>query len=209
MLIGLTGLYCAGKNHIAALLEKRGLPVLDVDKLGHIVIENQKEAVFARFGEDVKNPAGASAGSVNRRLLGAKVFGNADELSALEAIVHPEANRLTEVWAAAQNGKNCVINAALLHKSSLYGRLGCVILVGAPWIVRLIRAKRRDNLPLAVLIQRLSKQKHFTSQYLTGKADIYKVENPGIGNDPGKTGAKLERRIDEILSKIELAQKTL
>ena len=201
MLIGLTGLYCAGKNHVAAILKEHGLPVLDVDILGHTVIESQKEAVFRRFGEDLKNPDG----SVNRRLLGAKVFGKAGELSALEAIVHPSANSLTEEWVAAQNGKNCVINAALLHKSSVFGRLDCIIMVCAPAIVRLIRAKKRDNLPLTVLIQRLSKQKSFPSKYLSVKADIYRVGNPGIGNVPGKkrAGAKLERRIADILSKIE------
>jgi dephospho-CoA kinase len=37
-LIGLTGTYCAGKNHVASLLEQRRLPVLDLDKLGHEVI---------------------------------------------------------------------------------------------------------------------------------------------------------------------------
>jgi dephospho-CoA kinase len=198
MLIGLTGLYCAGKNHVAALLEARGLPVLDVDKLGHKVIENTKEAIFARFGEDVKNPDG----SVNRRLLGAKVFGKAGEMSALEAVVHPEANRLTEEWVAGQNGKNCVINAALLHKSSVFKSLDCIILVTAPWIVRLIRAKRRDKLPFVVLVQRLSNQKQFISQYSAGNADIYKVENPEIGCQ-GLAGKKTARRIDTVLAEIE------
>ena len=197
MLIGLTGLYCSGKNHIAMLLEKRGLPVLDVDKLGHTALENLKEAVFGHFGNDVRNPDG----SVNRRLLGEKVFGKNGELAALEAIVHPEANRLTKEWVEAQNGKNCVINAALLHKSLFFDRLGCIILVSAPWIVRLIRAKRRDNLPLTVLINRLSSQKQFNAQYFAGKADIYKVKNPGIG----KPEHRLECRIDAILASIDAA----
>jgi dephospho-CoA kinase len=197
MIIGLTGLYCAGKNHIAALLESRGLPVLDVDKLGHIAIENGKEAVFARFGEGLKNPEG----SVNRRLLGAKVFGRAGEMSDLEAIVHPEANRLTTEWVQGRNGGNCVINAALLHKSSVFKRLDCVILVGAPLIVRLIRAKKRDKLPFSVLLQRLSSQKQFISKYLAGNADIYKVENHGIGCR-GLAGTKTARRIDTVLTKI-------
>jgi dephospho-CoA kinase len=39
MIIGLTGKYCAGKNYIAVLLEARGLPVLDVDKLGYQTLE--------------------------------------------------------------------------------------------------------------------------------------------------------------------------
>jgi dephospho-CoA kinase len=122
-------------------------------------------------------------------------------MSALEALIHPEANRLTAERVEGQNGKNCAINAALLHRSSVFKMLDCVILVSAPLIVRLIRAKRRDKLPFAVLIRRMSSQKRFISQYLAGNADIYKVENPGIGC-PGKAGTKTARRIDKILTEM-------
>ena len=194
MLIGLTGLYCAGKNHVAAILQRRGLPVLDVDRLGYIAIENKKAAIYARFGNEMANPDG----SVNRRLLGTKVFGHEKEVADLEAIVHPEANRLTEEWIASQNGKNCVINAALLHRSSVFQQLDCIILVHAPLLLRLIRAKRRDNLPWAAIVQRFRSQRHFSAQYLSKNADIYRIENPGFG-------ANLESRIDAILSKLGLS----
>ena len=199
MLIGLAGLYCAGKNLVAAMLEQRGFAVLDVDKLGYAALENKKDAVFARFGGDARN----RDGSVNRRLLGERVFGREGELAALEAIVHPEANRLTLEWIAAQNGRPCAINAALLHKSAVFGRLDAVILVSAPWLVRLIRAKRRDKLPWGALLRRFASQKHFAAQYLAGNADIYRVENPGTDR------TKLERRLDAILSGMGLEIKAM
>jgi dephospho-CoA kinase len=108
--------------------------------------------------------------------------------------VHAEANRLSLEWIAAHNGKPCVINAALIHKSAVFDRLDGIILVSAPWLVRLIRAKQRDKLPWAVLLRRFSSQKQFAAQYLAGNADIYKVENPGTNR------AKLECRLDVILS---------
>jgi len=203
MLIGLTGKYCAGKNHAAAILEKRGLPVLDVDKLGHAALENKKDEVFSRFGNEVKNPDG----SVNRRLLGEKVFGKKDEINALEAIVHPQTDRMVLEWIASQNGKTCVINAALLHRSVVFGRLDCVLLVTAPFLVRLLRAKRRDRLSWISIFRRLMSQKRFTLQYLAGNADIYIVENPWAGGFLSGSAAKetkLERRIGELLSKLEL-----
>jgi dephospho-CoA kinase len=202
MLIGLTGKYCAGKNHIATILEKRGFAVLDVDKLGHTAIENKKTDIFTRFGNDIQN----QDGSVNRRRLGEKVFGKKGELSALEAIVHPEANRLTLEWIAARNGQNCVINAALLHKSAVFSRLKGIIVISAPLPVRLIRAKRRDKHPWIGLFRRFLSQKQFTAQYLAENADIYKVENPGIiqsGFLPNsRRVTRLEHRIDAILSKL-------
>ena len=195
MLIGLTGMYCAGKNHVAALLEQRGLPVLDVDKLGHGAVESNKEAVFARFGGDLRRPDG----SVDRRWLGERVFGRDAELAALAAMVHPEANRLTEEWIAGQRG-SCVINAALLHQSTVFGRLDCIILVSAPFCTRLLRARKRDGIPWAALLRRFVSQRKFTAQYLAGNADIYKVENRGLSAWAlRRSSARLELQIDEIL----------
>jgi len=202
MLIGLTGAYCAGKNHVAALLEARGLPVLDVDKLGYQVLETEKEAIFAQFGPDLQK----ADGTPDRRLLGQRVFGNPEKLAALEAIVHPPANRLTDEWAAAQNGP-CVINAALLHRSSVFNRLDRIIIVTAPFLTRLLRAKRRDKLSFQAILKRFGSQKDFNSQYLSLNAEIYRVENPGLSDSRNlrygcNANRKLESRIDRIIEGI-------
>jgi dephospho-CoA kinase len=205
-ILGLTGTYCAGKNQVARLLERRGLPVLDVDKLGHLAIEGEKEAILARFGADLLG----SEGKVDRRRLGARVFGKPGELAALEALVHPAANRMTDEWIACQEGqgfKACVINAALLHRSSAFPRLDGIIIVRAPWLIRLLRAKRRDHLPWGVLIRRFGSQKGFEGQYFnknfTGNTDIYIIENRGYSALFSRFfDRRLERRVDQILSAI-------
>jgi dephospho-CoA kinase len=189
-LAGLTGLYCAGKNHVASLLEKRGIPVLDVDKLGHEALRAERETLAKRFGAELLN----KQGDLDRRALGEKVFGKPGELAALEAIVHPAANALTEAWIARQEGL-CIINAALLHRSSAFSRLGAIILVCAPLPVRFFRALRRDKIPPRALCRRFSSQKEFGPQYFSGKADIYTVNNSGF---PGSARA-LEFRLDTIL----------
>ena len=193
MIIGLTGTYCAGKNHIAAMLEARGFPVLDVDKLGYQVLESEKNAIFAQFGSDLKK----TDGSLDRRLLGQKVFGKPEKLAALENIIHPGVNRLTDEWISVQN-KHCVINAALLHRSSVFHKLDRLILVTAPFLTRLFRAKKRDKLPWGEIIKRIASQKNFTSQYLTINAEIYRVGNSGF-----PASKKLERRIDNFVKGIE------
>jgi len=192
MIIGLTGTYCAGKNHIAALLEARGFPVLDVDKLGYQVLETEKEAIFAQFGSDLKK----TDGSPDRRLLGQRVFGQPEKLAALENIVHPAVNRLTDEWIAAQKS-HCVINAALLHRSSVFQKLDRLLLVTAPFLTRLFRAKKRDKLPWVEILKRIASQKDFTPQYLSINAEIYRVENSGF---PGSK--RPERRIDEFVKGI-------
>jgi dephospho-CoA kinase len=200
-IIGLTGTYCAGKNCIASLLEERGIPVLDVDKLGHQAIEAGKEAIIRRFGPEVLAGGTEATSAIDRRRLGEKVFGKPHELADLEAIVHPEANRLTDEWIQGQNGKTCAINAALLHRSSAFEKLDFIVIVQAPFFDRLQRAKKRDRLPLAALLKRFGSQKKFMSQYLNGKADTYKVDNRGYSlSISRRLKRKLEYRIDAILS---------
>jgi dephospho-CoA kinase len=195
-LIGLTGTYCAGKNFIAAILKDRGIPALDVDRLGHEAVEAERETIVARFGGDILAPDGR----IDRRLLGGKVFGKPEEMAALEAIVHPAANRLTDGWIAKQNGA-CVINAAVLHKSSAFSRLDFIILVEAPFLIRLLRARKRDHLPWLVLLKRFSSQRNFIPQYLKGKADIYRVDNREYSlHGSRRFRRNLENRIDSILS---------
>jgi dephospho-CoA kinase len=196
MIIGLTGKNCAGKNHIAAILEARGLPVLDVDKLGYQALETEKETIFAQFGSDLQN----ADGSVNRRLLGQRTFGKPEKLVTLEAIVHPPVNRLIEEWIKNRD-KACVINAALLHKAAIFNRLDRIILVKAPFFTCLLRAKRRDNLSLTEILRRFASQKDFNSQYLSKNAEIYRVENPGLSGSR-KLRKKLECRIDKLIEGI-------
>ena len=203
-LIGITGNYCAGKNHVALLLEQRSIPVLDVDKLGHAVIEKEKDSLVSRFGEDI---LGAD-GFVDRRRLGDKVFGRPKELLSLEEIIHPAVNRETQAWIDGQGEKTCAVNAALLHRSSAFGMLDAVIVVRAPFIVRLLRAKKRDRLPLAALLRRFQSQRGFGYQLFKGKTDIYIVDNSAcfslifFGTSKNSAGNKLEKQIEEILSDI-------
>jgi dephospho-CoA kinase len=178
-LIGLTGLYCAGKNYVADIFERRGIPVLDVDKAGHEAIIIKKNEITARFGDDILD----DDGNIDRKKLGAKVFGKPEELRALEALVHPEANRIANEWIKAREGKTVIINAALLHKCDCFYKLDVIIVIHAPFPVRLWRAKKRDALPFRQLMRRLLSQKAFSAQYSPKNADnrIIVVENFGPG----------------------------
>jgi dephospho-CoA kinase len=188
---------------VGRLLEARGFPVLDVDRLGHEAIEAEKAVIVQRFGEDILTQGGL----VDRKLLGARVFGRPEELAALEAIVHPAANRMTKEWIAARAveaaSRPCVINAALLHRSSAFMELAAIILVDAPLLTRLLRARRRDGLSWAALVRRFGSQKNFSAQYFQRKTDIYRVENRGyFGFAARWHQQKLKNRIDRIITEI-------
>ena len=179
-------MYCAGKNYIGRILETMGLPVLDVDTQGHRVIEAERETLIARFGPAILD----AGGKIDRKLLGKRVFGSPQDLADLEGIIHPAVNRMTAAWIDAQTAGHCVINAALLHRSAALPCLDCVILVKAPWWLRLLRAKKRDRLPWGTLINRFKSQAPFAAQYTRLKTDTYCMYN--IGCIP--LGSRFQRR---------------
>ncbi len=87
-LIALTGGIASGKSTIARRLAEHGAIIVDADQIvrdvqspGSPVLERIAEA----FGADVVAPDG----SLDRAALGAQVFGDADLLASLNAIVHP------------------------------------------------------------------------------------------------------------------------
>ena len=86
IVVGLTGKYCAGKNLVSSRFEHRGIPVLDVDKLGHDAIKSSHDILLKCFGTGIVG----QSGEVDRKRLGAIVFSDAAQLARLEAIVHPK-----------------------------------------------------------------------------------------------------------------------
>ncbi|MDA8411300.1 MAG: dephospho-CoA kinase, partial [Treponema sp.] len=93
ILIGLTGGYCAGKNTVAEMLERRGWTSIDVDRLGHQALEIARDEVVGRFDAETRERFGRglidAEGRLDRKLLGAIVFSDPRKLAAHEAIIHP------------------------------------------------------------------------------------------------------------------------
>ena len=79
------------------MLERRGGEVLDTDDVTH-VLEGPGGAAVPEieraFGSDVV----ASDGSIDRRKLGAMVFGDPSALARLNAILHPMIASEVDVW---------------------------------------------------------------------------------------------------------------
>ena len=93
--IGLTGGIASGKSLVSKRLAELGALVIDADKLGHETYRQGTEtyrAVIEAFGPEVVG----SDGEVDRRALGAKVFGDPAARRKLEAVVWPAIRRLAQ-----------------------------------------------------------------------------------------------------------------
>lgn len=87
-LIALTGGIASGKSTIAARLARHGAVIVDADQ---IVREVQEPGtpVLARIAQEFGPGMIRADGSLDRAALGAYVFGDAEALARLNAIVHP------------------------------------------------------------------------------------------------------------------------
>ena len=170
MLLGLTGGYCAGKNTVAELLEKRGWTSIDVDRLGHRALELARDEVLRHFDKEARERFGRGlldeAGKLDRKLLGAIVFSEPRKLAEHEAIIHPVMFALVDEGIAAigeeaktrgEEGR-IVVNAAILYKMPVLARCEAVIEVRAPLLLRLARAKARDGLGARRALDRIGRQ---------------------------------------------------
>ncbi|MGP8080869.1 MAG: dephospho-CoA kinase [Dehalococcoidales bacterium] len=91
--IGLTGGIGSGKSTVSRFLADLGAVIIDADKIGHEVYlpgTNTWRELVKIFGSRIL----AADKAIDRKKLGAIVFGNEEELKRLNAIIHPQ---ITEI----------------------------------------------------------------------------------------------------------------
>jgi dephospho-CoA kinase len=91
--IGLTGGIASGKTTVTKFFRDRGVPIIDADILGHRTYDPGTDtfnAVVEAFGQELV----AADGTIDRRVLGGKVFGKPEEMARLTGIVWPGIRKL-------------------------------------------------------------------------------------------------------------------
>jgi dephospho-CoA kinase len=159
--VGLTGGIACGKTFVGETLAGKGCLVIQADELGHEVLAPggaAYEAVIGEFGRDIL----AGDGSIDRRALAARVFGNSGRLERLNALVHPAVIRLEEEriadFARHHPDGIAVVEAAILIETGSYKRFDKMILVTCREDQQLERAMRRRGAAEGDVRARLSRQ---------------------------------------------------
>jgi dephospho-CoA kinase len=145
IVIGLTGGVGMGKSTAAAILARRGLPVIDTDELARELVQRGQPAVAEiskTFGEGVVD----GAGELRRGELAKIVFGDAAKRKQLEAILHP---RIRERWLAqlekyqAQGRPAAVVVIPLLFETDAQQHFTRIICVACSAVTRRARLAAR------------------------------------------------------------------
>ncbi|SDL16236.1 dephospho-CoA kinase [Microbacterium azadirachtae] len=160
-LIALTGGIASGKSTIAARLAEHGAVVVDADRIvrdvqapGSPVLDR----IAAEFGEDMIR----ADGELDRAALGARVFGDAEALGRLNAIVHPavkaESQRRFAAARDADPAAVVVYDVPLLVEARVDDPWDLIVVADAPAAEREERLVRERGLDRAEARKRIASQ---------------------------------------------------
>ena len=94
--LGCTGGIGSGKSYVSAIFEKMGIPVYDSDSRAKALYdtdEQLREEMVALLGDEI-----IVDGFIQRPVIAAKIFGNAELLQEVEKLVHPAVMRDFKRW---------------------------------------------------------------------------------------------------------------
>jgi dephospho-CoA kinase len=190
LLVGLTGNIASGKSTVAKLFGQWGATLIDADVLARQAVDvgmPAYHAIVERWGEGVTAPDGL----IDRRELRQRVFSDSEQLEALNAIVHPEVQRLRDqlVDDARRRGDRIVVcDIPLLFERRLAEQFDRIVLVDAPRPVRMDRLVRDRGLETTEAMKMIASQ--MPAELKRARAD-YLIDNTG-------TQQELEFRAREV-----------
>ena len=190
LLVGLTGGIATGKSTVSAMLRRLGCMIIDADVLAREVVAPGEPAlteIVREFGPAVLQPDG----TLDRKALGAMVFGDADRRRRLEAITHPAirarfAARLAALEAEGFDGV-VVFDAAVIVESGGHRMLDRLIVVVTDEATELGRLVARDGIDVAEARRKIASQMPLTEK---AKHADHVIDNSG---DRAATEAQVRR----------------
>lgn len=200
-----TGGIGSGKSSVCALLEGRGIPVYDSDSRTKSLYDNDRELV-ERIGSAMGCRITDDEGRLDRRLLASLIFSDGKLLGKLEGVVHPavlddfnrwKSRQEKEVrWSGAAGEVPFVVmeSAIILEKPLFRNVADKVLLVDAPYQVRLARASARDGAAPEEVERRMARQPLLNAFSL----GLERPDADFVLTNGGEYGA-LEAKVDSLL----------
>jgi dephospho-CoA kinase len=191
LLVGLTGGIATGKSTVSELFRRLGCEVIDADLLAREVVAPGEPAlaeIAEEFGRDVLQPDGA----LDRKKLGAIVFGDAARRKRLEQITHPAIatrfqRRLAELEARGFDGI-VLWDAPVMIESGGYKSMEKLVVVATDEATQAARLCARDAIEALEADRKIKSQMPVAEK---AKLADYVIDNAG-------DRAATERQVREV-----------
>ena len=146
--VGLTGGIASGKSTVSGLFAALGVPVIDTDQIARELVAAGTPLlarVIDHFGAQLLTPTG----ELDRRALRERVFAQASDRAALEALMHPAIMAELRRRAQRAGGAYQIWVIPLLVEHDLGATVDRVLLVDCAEDLQLRRVQVRDGVTLA------------------------------------------------------------
>jgi len=170
--IGVTGGIGSGKSTVCRMFGELGAAVYDTDaNAKRLMNENAdiRRRLIDIFGEKVY-----ANGELDRIFLASAVFGDAEKLAALNAVVHPAVREDFHRWCCGRNEDYVLLESAILFEAGFETEVDRTLAVVAPRNLRIERVCRRSGLTPEQIEARMSHQ--MSDDELRDRAD-YTIVN--------------------------------
>jgi len=186
--VALTGSIGMGKSTVARMFERAGIPVFDADAVVR-QLQGPGGALVDRIG--ARFPGTVEGSVLDREKLAQAVLVNADEIAALEAIVHPAVREAREDFIRLHATARAIIfEIPLLFETGGDSEFDKVIVVSAPGPVQRERVLGRDGMSEAKFDAILARQ----------MPDAEKRRRADFVVDTGTDLSTTERQVRDILA---------
>lgn len=158
--LGLTGGIASGKSLVTSIFLKEKIPVVDGDLVSRKIVEKNSPAlkeIVAYFGEDILQ----ADGTLNRKILGKRVFAKKELLQKLNDIMDPYLRNafLKEINEAKEkNIPLIVLDIPLLYEENYDQYCEQVMVVWVPENIQKNRLMKRDQLTETEAEKRMASQ---------------------------------------------------
>jgi dephospho-CoA kinase len=143
-ILGLTGSIGMGKSAVAAMFQGLGIPVFDADAAVH-ELQGPGGALLPAI--EAAFPGTTGPQGVDRGKLGAAVFGDAEALRRLEAIVHPAVGAKRKDFLERNAGQALIVfDIPLLFEKGGWEQVDAVVVVSAPAVAQRDRVLARPGM---------------------------------------------------------------
>jgi len=177
--VGITGGIGSGKTSLAEIFKILGAVVIDADKVGKKVLENNKNVfkkIISEFGKDVIE----KENKIIRKKLASIVFNDREKLDKLNSIIHPSMIRLIkeEISKEFKLKRNpmIVVDAALIYEAKMEDKFDYIINVCADVKNRIKRNALKNKISKKEVERRINSQ---ILEEIKIKKSHYNIENNG------------------------------
>jgi dephospho-CoA kinase len=193
--VGLTGGIASGKSTVSDLFAELGVPVVDTDVISRELLE-PGELAYRQVREHFGDAILKSDGSIDRGKLREIVFGQRDEKSWLEKMLHPLIyQRSLEAIRAHSRADYVLVVVPLLFETNFQSLVDRVLAVDCPAEQQAERLVKRDGISRELAASMLAQQ--LDNQTRLGRAHD-RIDNSGDGENLRADVASLDRRYRQL-----------